>query len=317
MTTLLIVQAQAETYARALAGAYPQARFLTAATPQAAIGKAADAQVVLAMAQDVTPALVAAMPKLRWIGALTTGTDPIDGLDLAQDVVVTSGRGIHGPQMAELCFHLMFALLRQTPRMVMNQRAHVWERWPQRLLLGKTLVVVGVGQISEELALRAQVFGMRTVGVSSARSEARGFDAIVARDQLGAAAAQADILVALVPLSAATVGMIDDAILSAMRPDAFIINLARGPVVDEAALIRHLRAGTIAGAGLDVFDREPLPVDSPLWDLPNVVITPHVGGMSDTYAAQIMPLVIENVGHFLAGRATSMRNIVPRSERAS
>ena len=228
--------------------------------------------------------------------------------------MITSGRGIHGPQMAELAFYYMIGLFRDVRRMMVNQAGHRWERWPQRLVLGKTVVIVGVGAISEELAVRCQAFGMTTIGVSAARTQARGFDRVVPRDALLDMAALADVLVALVPYGAETHHLFGDAVFAAMKPTALFINIARGKVVDEPALVRHLQAGGIDGAGLDVFDVEPPVPDNPLWDMPNVILTPRIGGMSDTYAEQALPLLIDNIGAFLQGR--EMRNMVTRRATA-
>ena len=312
MTEILILEKEAQIYAEGLRAACPEAVFHAATNEADALKVASGAEVVIALAHEISARLVAAMPKLRWIAALTTGVDHLATLDLPPDVAITSGRGIHGPQMAELTFLYMLALSRNARGMIANQERHHWERWPQRLLLGKTAVLVGVGAISEELAVRCQAFGMTTIGVSSARSEARGFDRIMPRDKLIEAAGEADFLIALAPYTPQTHHMIGRAEFAAMKPTAFFINIARGNVADEAALIEHLVGGRIAGAGLDVFAREPLPDDSPLWDMQNVIATPHIGGMSDTYADQALPLLIDNVRAYLAGTPGALRNIVSR-----
>ena len=313
MTEILILEKDAEIYAARLRREFPAATFHAATAEAAALPLAAEAEAVVALAHEVSATLVAGMPRLRWIAALTTGTDHLDTLGLPPDVTVTSGRGIHGPQMAELAFLYMLALSRNVRGMLDNQRARVWDRWPQRLLLGKTVVIVGVGAISEELALRCGAFGMHVTGISAARSEARGFDRIVPRTSLLEAAAGADFLIALVPYSAATHHMIDAAVLSAMKPTAVFINIARGKVVDEAALIEHLRARRIHGAGLDVYAQEPPAPDNPLWGMDHVVMTPRIGGMSDSYAQQAMPLLVDNVRAFLEGRPHEMVNVVARA----
>lgn len=312
-TEVLILDKDAGVYAAALAPRFPDAVFHVAQDSAAALACGRDAQALVALAHEIPAELLAAMPRLRWVQALTTGVDHLMGLPtLRPKILVTNGRGIHGPQMSEMAFLHMMALWRDVPAMMTNQRAHRWERWPQKLLLGKTVVLLGIGAISEELARRCQAFGMRVVGVSDARADAPGFDAVLPRARLHEAAAMADSLVVLVPLTPATRRMVDAGVLAAMKPDAILVNLARGPVVDEAALIEALRAGRIAGAGLDVFEVEPLPADSPLWDMPNVVVTPRVGGMSDTYALQALPLVEENLRAFLAGDLDRLRNRVER-----
>jgi phosphoglycerate dehydrogenase-like enzyme len=271
----------------------------------------ATAEVLLAMAHEVTDELLIRMPRLRYICALSAGTDRLETLTtLRPGVRVTSSRGIHGPQMSELAFLYMIALTRDFARLQRNQQNHGWDRWPQKLLYGKTAVIAGIGPIAEDLAARCAAFGMHVRGVSDARTSAPHFEKLVPRAQLRDAASLADFLIVLVPLSTQTRHMINEGVLSAMKPGGILINLARGPLVDEQALIRCLRDGRVAGAGLDVFETEPLPAESPLWDMPNVIITPRIGGMSDVYSDQVLPLVVHNLHCFAQGRLNEMKNIV-------
>ncbi|HEY2686652.1 MAG TPA: D-2-hydroxyacid dehydrogenase [Steroidobacteraceae bacterium] len=250
-------------------------------------------------------------PKLRWIQSLTTGTDAILKLKaLKSEVVVTSTRGMHGPQMSELVFLQMLALLRDFPRMQHNQSTHIWERWPQPLLLGKTLVIIGVGAIAEALAPRAKAFGMTVFGVSGSRRQPPAFDRIFARHEIESAAAQADFLVVIVPHSPETENLIDARVIASLRPSAFLINVARGGVLDEGALLAALRDKRIAGAALDVFRESPLPPAHPLWAEESIIITPHIGGMSNIYLEQAYPMVRDNIRAFLAGRSDEMLNLV-------
>ncbi|MFT8246035.1 D-2-hydroxyacid dehydrogenase [Roseomonas sp. BN140053] len=312
-TEVLILDHEPEIYAEALGPLFPEVTFHTATEPEAALPLGREAEVLVALAHAVSAEQLAAMPRLRWVAALSTGVDHLLAQPgLRPEVVVTNGRGIHGPQMSEMAFLYMISLLRDFPAMLANQRAHRWQRWPQRLLLNKTVVLLGIGAISEELARRCQAFGMRVLGVSDARTEAPGFDAVLPRARLEEAAAQADVLVALVPLTESTRHMVSRAVIAAMKPGAILLNLARGPVVDEAALIEALQEGRLGGAGLDVFEVEPLPDASPLWDMPNVIVTPRVGGMSDVYAHQALPLMEENLRLFLAGDMARLRNLVQR-----
>jgi len=249
--------------------------------------------------------------QLQWIQSLTTGTDGILKLEaLRAETLVTSTRGMHAPQMSELVFMHMLALARDLPRMLANQASAHWERWPQPLLWKKCVVIVGVGAIAEGLALRCNAFGMRVIGISNTPRSLPGFDAICRRADLGSVAAQADFLIILVPYSADTENLIDAKIIGALRPSAFLINVARGGVLDEQALLEALHAGRIAGAGLDVFRQQPLPADSVLWRAPRTLITPLLGGMSDVYLAQAYPIVRTNLEHFLAGRTELMLNPV-------
>jgi D-2-hydroxyacid dehydrogenase (NADP+) len=256
--------------------------------------------------------MLARAPRLRWIQSLTTGTDAIVKLHtLRRDVTVTSTRGMHGPQMSELVFLHMLALLRNFPKIQRNQAAAVWERWPQPLLWRKTVVIVGVGAIAEALAPRCQAFGMTVYGVSVSTRVPGGFDQVFGRHELHRAAALADFLVLIVPHSADTENLIDAAVLAVMKPSAFLVNVARGGVLDEQALLSALQDKRLAGAGLDVFRQQPLPADHPLWRHERVIVTPLIGGMSNIYLEQAYPIVRDNLKQFLAGRPGAMSNVVP------
>jgi phosphoglycerate dehydrogenase-like enzyme len=277
-----------------------------------ALTQVADAEALIGHHFQFDEEIVGRATKLRWIQSLTTGTDAVLKLKaLRPEVTVTSTRGMHGPQMSELVFLHMLALTRDFPRMQRNQAEGKWERWPQPLLWGKTVVVVGVGAISEALAPRCKAFGMTVHGVSNAPRVPEGFDRVFPRSELAQAAAQADYLVLIVPLSADTENLIDATVLAAMKPGAFVVNVARGGVLDEVALVAALRDKRLAGASLDVFRQQPLPADHPLWREPGVLITPLVGGMSNIYLDQAYPVVRDNLRHFLAGRVNDMLNVVP------
>src|SRR5262249_41792862 len=250
---ILVFENGSHLNAAALRRALPALTIHATYDPAEAGRMGANAEVLAALAHQVTDELLAAMPRLRWIAALTTGTDHLRDLkNLRRDIIITSARGIHGPQMSELAILNMISLSRRVPEMLRNQSEAKWERWSQPILLNKTAVVVGVGQIGETLAERLRAFGVKIVGVSDARTEIAGFDRVLPRARLKEAAALADFLVVLVPLNETTRHLINSEILAAMKPTAYLINLARGDVVDEAALIKHLQAGRIAGAGLDV-----------------------------------------------------------------
>jgi D-2-hydroxyacid dehydrogenase (NADP+) len=294
-----------------LAQSFAGIEFFGTTQPTEALKLCADCDVLMTRNDDRFRSLIAAMPRLRWIQALATGTDLIEACpDIRPGVTITAARGFHGPQMSELAFLFMLALSRNFPSILESQKERRWQRSPQKLLLDKTVVVLGVGRVAEELAKRCKVFGMRVIGVSAGRSSAPSFDAIHPRDRLADVVAEADFVIVIVPASNETRHLVDAAVLNAMKPSAALINLARGEIVDDAALIEALAAGRIARAGLDVFQTEPLPPDHPLWRLENVIITSHIGGMSDIYADQVMPLVIENLGTYLAGTPSRMRYIV-------
>lgn len=304
-------------YGEAISREAPDVAFSLANDDEQALAKAPAASAIVAKAHSISGGVVAAAKRLDWVQALTTGTDHLATVNLPANVVVTSARGIHGPQMSELAFLFMLAFQRDMRAVLRDQDEHAWRRRPQRLLLDKTAVLVGVGAISEALAQRCKAFGMRTIGVSSTPRAALGFDEVLGRAELLKAVAQADFLIVLAPLTAETRHMIDAAVLAAMPRHGVLINIARGPVCDEAAVIAALRERRIAGAGLDVFAAEPLPPDSPLWGMDNVILTPHIGGMSNSYVQQTLPLVLENLRHWRNGDFAAMRNIVDRGPAAT
>ena len=247
-------------------------------------------------------------PRLKWVHSLGTGTDGItDSPYLGKDVIVTATRGIHGPPISELAFLLMLAFNRDFRRIERQREAKAWQRFPGRLLDGKTVGILGVGAIAEGLGPRCKAFGMRVVGISRTSRPVAGFDKIYSRAEWNPqAAAELDYFVLLLPLEADTRNIVDDRVLAAMKPDAYLINLARGGVLDEAALIRALNDKQLAGAALDALATEPLPATSPLWTMSNVIITPHIGGYYDDDPRDSARQFEQSLGHFVAGRPELM-----------
>lgn len=268
--------------------------------------------VLLTFGTMMSDEVARAARRLKWIQVLGTGTDGVVDLpSLDRDVIVTRVRGIHGPAMSEAALALMLALGRDLPRALRNQQRRAWERWPSTLLCGKTVGILGMGAIAEALAPRCKAMGMTVVGFSSSPRDAAGFERVCAREALLREACGLDYLVVLVPLSAETRRLVDARVLGAMKPTAFLVNLARGGIVDEQALAAALERGAIAGAALDVFEQEPLPGSSPLWTAPNLIVTPHLGGVYDHYVDDVMPIVDENMRCFLAGDFARMKERVP------
>ncbi len=250
---------------------------------------------------------------LKWIQALGTGVDGItDQPSLGRDVLVTNMRGIHGPPVSEAAFTLMLALSRDLPRAIRNQRDRVWDRFMPSLLKDKTVGIYGLGVIAEELGPKCKAFGMKVIGITSTVRDVEGFDEVLHRDDLDEVIGDFDFFVLLVPYTAETKGIVDRHVLARMNPNAYLINVSRGGVVDEDALLAALEARQFAGAALDVFTEEPLPADSPLWGMENVLITPKQGGYCDVYVDHALPIIEENIRRFLAGEADTMINMVAR-----
>jgi len=269
------------------------------------------ADILLTFGPMMADHVVAEATGLQWIQALGSGVDGIVDLpSLRGNVLVTNLHGIQGPSVSEAAMLSMLALSRGTARSVRSQDQQKWDRFPARLLKDKTVGIFGIGVIAAELAPKCKAFGMTVVGISSAVRSVAGFDRMYARDELEQAVRGLDYLVLLTPYSAATRGIVSEKVLAAMKPSSYLVNLARGGVVDEAALVRALQEGRIAGAALDVFGEEPLPPAHPFWRMERVLVTPHLGGFCDVYAAQALPVVEHNIRCFLAGERGRMTNVV-------
>ncbi len=267
--------------------------------------------ILLCFGPPMSDHVVRDAPKLKWVQSLGTGVDNIVDLpSLDKEVLVTNVRGIHGAPVSEATIAFMLSLARDMPRSVRAQAESKWERWPSALLSGKTIGILGVGLIAEYLAPICKTFGMTVVGISGSPRETKNFDRMAHRDDLVKVAPELDFLVALTPLTPETRGIVGAKLFAAMKPTAYLVNVARGGVVDEPALIAALNAGQIAGAGLDVFSQEPLPSDNPLWKTKNVTIFSHLGGYSQGYEDRAMPTIAGNMAKFLAGDLKSMINIV-------
>jgi D-2-hydroxyacid dehydrogenase (NADP+) len=272
----------------------------------------AAADALLTFAPMLSSKVLEQAASLKWVQALGTGVDNLtDQPALRKDVIVTNVHGIHGAPVSEAAIASMLALARNLPRAVRAQDSRQWLRWPAQLLHNKTVGIFGIGAIAEELAPKCKAFGMRTIGISSSPRAVAGFDRMHGRDKLVDVAGEFDFFVLLTPLTEKTRNSIDAKVLAAMKPTSILVNLARGGVVDEAALLNALQAGRLAGAALDVFNEEPLPVDHPFWAMENVIITTHQGGFCDVYIDHALPTVEANMKCFLDGDIGGMINVVP------
>ena len=306
---LLILDSQAEEYRRALEPEFPELVIRACKTENEVGAFIEKAKSLLTF--NISDPLIRKAVNLEWIQALGTGVDAILGLpSLPKGVLVTSTRGIHGPQMSELAMLLMLALTRRFPDTVRNQDKSVWDRWPAELLWKKKVGIFGLGAVGEEIALRCKAFGMTVYGINRSGKGAGAVDRMFGLDGLLTVAREVDYFIVAVPLTPETRGRVGAEVVSAMKPTAFLLNLARGPVVDEKALIRALESRTIAGAGLDVFNEEPLPQGHPFWKMKNVIVTPHLGGTSTFYISQVLPIFRENLRRYLKGERHALINVV-------
>ena len=319
--SVLVIDFAAEAYAARLRDALPKAEVRTAPSFEAAEPHYADAKVVVTMGVPVhglllTPEIVERMPRLGFVQSLLAGTEFVERAVAGRpDVVVASTRGIHGPQMTETALLHMLTLARRGKQLVRNQDARTWEVLPPTVLWRKRVAIVGLGASGETMARVFAALGMRVVAVSRTERQVDGVERTLPRERLAEAVADADFVVLALPGGDETARIVDAGVLAAMKPSAFLVNVSRGSVVDEEALVAALRDGGIAGAGLDVFATEPLPAESLLWELDDVVVTPHLGGRSDLYVEQALAVVEPNVRAFLEGRAEEIVNVVDRRDR--
>jgi phosphoglycerate dehydrogenase-like enzyme len=302
-----------DTYASRLAQRFPSVRVDVVDHHSKAPPLMPDADVLITFGPMMKDEVLQPAKQLKWVQALGTGVDGlIDQPSLGKDVIITNIRGIHGAPVSEAAIMMMLALSRGFDRGVRNQDKQSWTRWPPRLLDGKTVGIYGVGLIAEALAPRCEALGMEVIGFTSTKRALPGFDRMHLRSELLEVAPKLDYLVLLVPYAEDTRHIINARVFKAMKPNAYLINLARGGIVDEDALIRALEADEIAGAALDVFQEEPLPAGHPLWTTKNVIISPHMGGFCDVYAERALPTIEHNMACFLRGDIDGMINVVRR-----
>ena len=312
-TRVLIVDVHAEMYRDRLKAEFPALQFALFHNAAEVTAELSDVAVMIMFGLEIRDSMLSRAPALKWIQSLATGVDHfLRCPSLRPEVLITSGRGIHGPPMREQVVYMMMAVSRDAKRQADDTMHRIWSRRLWSTLHGKTAVVVDTGIVGAAIGELLKAFGMRVVGVTRTPRKAEGFDEVMATDRLPEAAAKADYLINVLPASEHNIGLFDARVFGAMKSSAYYISAGRGQTVDETALIGALRERRIAGASLDVFQAEPLPPDSLFWSLPNVFMTPHVGGYIVEYEEFIMPLLIDNMRLFLAGNPHEMRNIVPR-----
>jgi phosphoglycerate dehydrogenase-like enzyme len=248
-------------------------------------------------------------PRLRWIQSISAGVEELASPTLpAHGVVLTNAAGVYDPGLAE---SVLGFLLSFSTRLLEDARLRPGE-WPAdeiTLLRGTTALVVGAGSIGTEVGRLLRAAGLHVRGVArTPRRPDEIFEEIAGPDGMSSELARADHVVNVLPITDATRGLFDAAAFAAMRPHAVFVNIGRGATVDEAALIQALESGVIAGAALDVFAEEPLPAESPLWRMPNVLVSPHRAGDHERWAEDVVALFVDNLRRFVAGEP--LRNVV-------
>lgn len=272
--------------------------------PEVWEGRLNDAEIIAGWNKRLREPVISAGSKVRWIQTWSAGVNNLPLTELQQkEVVVTSANGVHAYPISETIFGLMLALTRKIDTYVKNQQQKKWHHANMKLEIhGKTIGIIGVGAIGSETAKIAKAFGMTVLGIRHSGKAAEYVDEMRTPDQLNEVLPRCDYVVVTLPLTEETKHMFKAEQFEQMKDTAYFINIGRGPIVVEADLISALNTGQIAGAGLDVFEVEPLPENNPLWDLEQVIITPHTSGSTEFYDQRLLQdIFIPNLKKYIEG----------------
>lgn len=271
----------------------------------------ADTDILVAWGSTHIENLFAKAKQLKWIHALSAGVENLNIAPLIDhNIILTNSKGIHGIPVSEHVFALLLSFTRGLHLCAKNQQAKVWKRVYTDELYEKTLAIIGLGSIGREVAKKAKAFGMNVVATKREVTTEIFIDRLYNPAELDDMLAISDVVVVALPLTPETHNYIQRHHFAAMKKSAYFINIARGDVVVEADLIAALQSEEIQGAGLDVFMNEPLPKTSPLWEMSNVIITPHSAAMSPYYMDRAMKLFADNLSRFI--EKTDMHNVIDK-----
>jgi len=262
------------------------------------------------------PDLCSRAPRLKWVQTMSAGVDRFAETDIWQSPVMLTGvSGIHATPIGEFLLGLMLMFAKKAPLGFRMRQEREWQRYLPTVLRGKTAGIVGLGAIGREVARLSKAFGMRVIATRrSARKETRSryADRVLPPERLAELLAESDYVALTLPLTPETRGIIGEKELNAMKPTAVIINIGRGGLIDEAALVSALEEKRITGAGLDVTAIEPLPVDSRLWDLDSVILSPHIAGGMEDYEARATDIFCDNLERYINGKR--LRNVIDKKK---
>ena len=274
-----------------------------------AVREAKDAEILFGSFNDE---ILEAAEQLKWIQSSSAGMDGRISQELMEnDIILCNASGLHAPQVAEHAWALTLGLCRGIPKYLRNQADRVWKGEDLTDLLGSVAGIIGFGGIGREYAKRAHAFDMRILAIDAHVKEKPDYvESLWGLEMIDQLVGMSDVLFIAVPYTKETEKLIGSARLSMMKRTAFLVNTARGPIVDQKALVEALKANRIAGAGLDVFEEEPLPEDNDLWALENVIVTPHVAGSSALRPKRVVDFFCENLKRYLAGKP--LKNMVDK-----
>ncbi len=289
----------------------PRVRVAVATDKESGIKLASTAEILLGW--NMSREVIDHASRLRWIQSTGAGVDKLIAAGvLDREILVTNSSGIH-PGLIEHVLAVLLAFNRRLHLAMRNQIRHYWDRSSRMMgaeISSQTLGILGLGHIGSALATKAHALGMRVIGTKRTPATIPGVERVFPPEGLADVLGTADAVVIALPLTNATRGLIGPGQLRAMKPTAFLINIGRGPIIQEAALLEALREKRIAGAALDVFEQEPLPADSPFYDLENVIVTPHISGNSPYYMDRAVSVFCTNLDAYLHGKP--LQNVVDK-----
>ena len=302
-----------------LTKAFPELDWAVVASPEELAGEIADAEILVTSNRVCTPAYGEALRnnarRLRWMFFSSSGIERGVAMGIPDGVRITNSTGVKATMVSEHAMTLLLALLRQLPECQAHQRAHLYTRQETnaklRTLEDATVCVLGRGAIGRELVRKLKAFDAKVIAVSRTTADAGDLAAVYPRESIREALSEADAVVVCTAGDESSFHLIGAAEIAAMKPSAYVVNVARGEIIDEAALVAALQEGRIAGAGLDVNEVEPLPSESPLWDMSNVVLSPHIAGGGSTGYPMHRKLFEQNLKRLRAGEPLINECTVP------
>ncbi|MBP3966045.1 D-2-hydroxyacid dehydrogenase [Paenibacillus lignilyticus] len=318
MTTILCLQELTSEQQEAVRQAAPEASIIFGRKPETEDQAFREAEIILGWDARVKSIALQEGAKLRWVQSWSSGIDSLP-LDLLEErgIMLTDASGVHARSVSETAVAMMLGLSRGIAAAVRNQRTGLWES-PDTLaeMNGGTVAIVGAGEIGREVARIARAFDMRVIAVRRSGGPMPEADVVYETSRLDDALREADYVVNILPLTGETQHLFHAERFAVMKRTAYFINVGRGATVRTEDLVEALNKGMIAGAGLDVFEQEPLPADHPLWAMPNVILTPHnAGGLTVRNGERLVKLFLSNLELYLSGHAADLRNLVDYKKR--